>query len=184
MKLLENKTNITAPDADYPFGSVRDKTPSLAGTIWNFEMMSDIIQFFSKMFNESGITANGLPDNTTNGYQLFEALMSNIPKKYIKETTSILDGDVQTVTRAEIETALTPYNPFYDGFTAGTPNELVDFHVQVWVEHAANDWRLLSGATGSPGDVYARISSSGDVVLTLTGAPYGSPVNVRIILIG
>lgn len=76
MKLLENKTNVTAPDADYPFGSVRDKTPSLAGTIWNFEMMSDIIQFFSKMFNQSGLTANGLPDNDTNGFQLFEALLA------------------------------------------------------------------------------------------------------------
>lgn len=95
MKLLENKTNITAPDADYPFGSVRDKTPSLAGTIWNFETMSDIIQFFSKMFNESGLTANNLPDNNTNGFQLFEAFLTifgGVKRKII----NIGDWDMDT----------------------------------------------------------------------------------------
>jgi len=73
MKRLENKANVTAASTDWPYGDARDKTPSLAGTLWDKEMMSDILQFFEKMFSESGITANGSLDNATNGFQLFEA---------------------------------------------------------------------------------------------------------------
>ena len=35
--------------------------------------MNDYVQFMEKMFADSGLTANGDPDNATNGYQLFEA---------------------------------------------------------------------------------------------------------------
>jgi len=73
MKKLENKGNVNAPSVDWPFGEVRDKTLLVPGTKWDVEMMSDIIQFFSKMFDVSGIAANGLLDNELNGFQLFQA---------------------------------------------------------------------------------------------------------------
>lgn len=73
MKSLENKVNINPADSDFPFGDVRDKTTGIAGTKWNREMMSDYIQFFHKMFSESGLTYNEQLDNEYSGWQLYEA---------------------------------------------------------------------------------------------------------------
>lgn len=70
---LTDKTNINPADADFPFGSVRDKTPSLGGTKYDKNTMSDYIQFFHKMMSESGVVPNGQLDNETNGWQLYEA---------------------------------------------------------------------------------------------------------------
>jgi len=74
MKKLVNKANVTAATTPFPYGDVRDKTPSLAGTLWDREMMSDVLQFFEKLMDESAITANGSFDSVTDGFQLFEAL--------------------------------------------------------------------------------------------------------------
>ena len=73
---LESKTNVDAPSAAWPYGDVRNKTLSVAGTKWDKEQMSDIIQFFAKLMDASGIAPNGLLDNQTNGFQLFEALQT------------------------------------------------------------------------------------------------------------
>jgi hypothetical protein len=73
MKRLSTKTNVAAPSVAYPYGNIRNKTLLLAGTPVDVEVYGDIHQFFEKMFDASGITANGLPDNVTNGFQLFEA---------------------------------------------------------------------------------------------------------------
>lgn len=75
MKLLENKVNIITPNADYPFGAIQDDNGTGNGTPVDTELLGDYTQFFSKLFDESGITANGLPDNETNGFQLYEALV-------------------------------------------------------------------------------------------------------------
>lgn len=73
MKLLINKANVDGVTSDYPRGKARDKTVSVAGSRANVEMFGDILQFFEKMFAESGILANGLPDNVTNTFQLYLA---------------------------------------------------------------------------------------------------------------
>jgi hypothetical protein len=70
---LEDKANVNAPDADFVYGDVRDKTPSVAGTRWDRETMSDYIQFFHKMMDEAGVAYNGLLDNESNGWQFWEA---------------------------------------------------------------------------------------------------------------
>lgn len=70
---LEDKVNSTAPSADYPFGKSTDNTGSNNGTPLNSATLEDYYQFFEKMFSESGITSNGLLDNESNGWQLYEA---------------------------------------------------------------------------------------------------------------
>jgi hypothetical protein len=72
---LEDKTNVVAPNATYPYGKIRDNSGSSNGTPVNEQVYGDFHQFFAKMLAESGITANGLPDNQTNGFQYFEALL-------------------------------------------------------------------------------------------------------------
>jgi hypothetical protein len=72
---LINKPNVDGPTADYPFGVIRDKTSSVGGTPVNTVVYSDIHQFFEKLMDYAGVTANGLPDNDYSGFQLMEALL-------------------------------------------------------------------------------------------------------------
>jgi len=78
MILLEDKNNVEAPSGAYPFGSIKDDTGINDGTPVDRTVYSDIHQFFSKLFDVSVYTSNGLPDNETNGFQLFNALTSRI----------------------------------------------------------------------------------------------------------
>jgi hypothetical protein len=73
MKLLKNKVNSSA-DATYPLGKIRDDNGNgLSGSQVNAEFMNDYVQLMEKIFADSGLTANGNPDNGSNGYQLYEA---------------------------------------------------------------------------------------------------------------
>ncbi|MBL4809317.1 MAG: hypothetical protein JKY43_04575 [Phycisphaerales bacterium] len=79
MKLLSTKPNVQAPDATWPFGKSTDNTGSNNGLPLNSDTLEDYHQFFAKLFDESGLTANGLLDNATNGFQLWDALRVLIP---------------------------------------------------------------------------------------------------------
>jgi len=75
MRSLENKPNVTAPDADFPFGRIKDKVGSNPGTPVNEFVYGDIHQFFSKLMFESGLTPNELPESEYAGFQLMTALV-------------------------------------------------------------------------------------------------------------
>jgi len=85
MKKLINKPNVDGVSATYPYGNMRDRGAGIQGSEMNTEFHTDYVQFFEKMFAESGLTANGLPDNVTNGFQLFEAARISIKgyKSYV-----------------------------------------------------------------------------------------------------
>lgn len=61
----------TSDLAAYPNGQIKND-PS--GTPVNVLTNGDVQIFFDKLLRICGITANGLPDNETNGYQLVDAL--------------------------------------------------------------------------------------------------------------
>lgn len=98
MILLKDKTNVTAPNVNYPYGDIKDNTGIGDGTPVNRRVYADFHQFFSKLFNNSGLVANGLPDNEENGFQLFEALLrvetnqSKQNKTDIKQIEARLNG--------------------------------------------------------------------------------------------
>lgn len=71
---LENKTNVLAPNATYEFGNITDSTTGSPGTPVSVKTYADFHQFFAKLMDDAGVVYNGNPDNTSNGYQLFEAL--------------------------------------------------------------------------------------------------------------
>lgn len=73
MKLLQNKTGVDAPDATWPYGKSKDNTGSNNGFDLNSANLEDYHQFFERLFAKSGLTANNLPDNSDNGFQLYEA---------------------------------------------------------------------------------------------------------------
>lgn len=75
---LENKVNTDAPSTAYPFGNIKDNTGSNNGTPVDKNVYADFHQFFAKMMDESGIAYNDLPDNNTDGFQYWLALVEAV----------------------------------------------------------------------------------------------------------
>jgi outer membrane protein assembly factor BamB len=73
---LKDFDNAEAPSGVYPYGAIKDDDGTLNGTELNRKMFNDAYQFLAKMFAESSIISNGLPDNATNGFQLFDSFFS------------------------------------------------------------------------------------------------------------
>ena len=63
--------HVLSPNSDYPQGNYNDDPDN--GTRANVKMFTDFGQFLSKLLAVNGTTPNGLPDNVTNGYQVFDA---------------------------------------------------------------------------------------------------------------
>ena len=85
---LENKVNTEAPSVAYPFGNIKDNTGSNNGTPVDKNVYADFHQFFAKMMAESGIAYNDLPDNETDGFQYFLALI-----KVVTDNVNIMGAD-------------------------------------------------------------------------------------------
>jgi hypothetical protein len=80
MRSLANKANVVAPSVEYPYGQIKDNTGGNNGTPVNEAVYGDFHQFFEKLMAVSGVTANDLPENATNGFQLIEALKKLIAR--------------------------------------------------------------------------------------------------------
>ena len=52
---LEDKTRVEAPGVDYPYGQIKDSTPTVKGTPVNVEVYGDFHQYFARLLAESGI---------------------------------------------------------------------------------------------------------------------------------
>lgn len=95
---LSTKTNVDAPDTDYPYGKIRDNSGTDDGTPVDVQVYGDFHQFFARMFAKSGLTYNGLPDNNYSGFQYFDAASklwkSFIGVKLISVTTTLTIDDI------------------------------------------------------------------------------------------
>ena len=70
-----NQRNIDKSDlANYPDARIRNNTGSNDGTPISEAVYGDIHETFAKFMREAGLSYNNLPDNVSNGYQLFEAI--------------------------------------------------------------------------------------------------------------
>lgn len=69
-KIYPDLTGSLAPTADYPRGDTKDNP---GGTLVNRAMVTDLLQFQSKLIADAGMTPNSLPDNVTNGFQVMDA---------------------------------------------------------------------------------------------------------------
>ena len=70
-----NQRNIDKYDlANYPDARIRNNTGSNDGTPISESVYGDIHETFAKFMREAGLNYNNLPDNVSNGYQLFEAI--------------------------------------------------------------------------------------------------------------
>lgn len=73
---LLSKTNVNPATPEYPYGSTKDNPGDGSGTPVNTRLVGDLCQLAEKLMDESGIAPNGLPDNDTNGWQLYDALIA------------------------------------------------------------------------------------------------------------
>lgn len=104
---LENFPNSEAPSVDYEYGSIKDNTGANDGTPINRLTNGDIFQFFARLLDQAGMTANGDPDNTTNGYQYYEALLNRIAAliaSSIIQATESVAGKAEIATQTETNT--------------------------------------------------------------------------------
>lgn len=104
MRILANKTNVVAPDADYPYGRIKDNPGNNTGTPINEQVYGDIHQFFERMMDKQAgapvgtVTPNDLPENEDNGFQMFEALEGVINKLIMKDQISfVVSGGGATI---------------------------------------------------------------------------------------
>lgn len=85
---LEDKQNVEAPSATYPYGNIKDNTGSNNGTPLNAMVHADFHQFFANMFaiaeGQGWVTSNGLLENDDNGFQYQQAL--NIVSRLANKT--------------------------------------------------------------------------------------------------
>lgn len=78
MKRIIDKENHDAVSTTWPYGKIRDKTPTTQGTPVNADVYQDHHQFFSRLMDMAGITPTGQLDNATNGFQLHDAYYAGI----------------------------------------------------------------------------------------------------------
>ena len=114
--------------AKYPNGRLKDGLTD--GTEANESVLGDMYQVFLKAMRDAGITPNGLPDNETNGWQMFDACFG---------TTKV------------------PITTFYNGVVGGSNNPS-RVAVRAWKENGGKTVRIEGwiklGATGDNDDLF------------------------------
>jgi len=103
MRILADIPYVDAPSSDYPKGRIRNKNnavvPAVIGTPAVEDWLGDIVQLCQHLVTLSGITENELPDNVTNGYQLFQALITSIRDNAL--ATDALNGTIKKSTLSQ-----------------------------------------------------------------------------------
>ncbi|APZ82867.1 hypothetical protein [Flavobacterium phage FL-1] len=94
MRSLINRSDVDKSDlVNYPSARIRNNNGSGNGTAVNEATKGDFHQMLEKLMRLYGIVPNELPDNTTNGYQLIDALRALASKNdFIYPLTT--DGSV------------------------------------------------------------------------------------------
>ena len=101
-KNTANLTNAAVPSPDYLTGRPTDASPAGAGngTPSNLELLGDLVETANKLMREASISPNDAFDNTTNGFQIFDAIIANIRATAASETQR---GTVERATQPEVD---------------------------------------------------------------------------------
>lgn len=89
----KNFVNVDNSDPDYPDGKIVNNNGSGNGTKLNFNMTTDVWEFFAKVLRKTGIIANNLPDNESNGFQTVEAMQLLPGKITTRGILTVADGE-------------------------------------------------------------------------------------------
>lgn len=90
--------NIDASDLfNYPNKRIRNNDGSGNGTPVDESVYGDQHEFFAKVMRDAKTSFNNIPDNTTNGYQLYDALMSLAGKNDLLKNLGLIGLDTITI---------------------------------------------------------------------------------------
>lgn len=165
---LEDKTNVVAPDAAFPFGDLKDNSGSNDGVPVNRAVLSDYLQFFAKMLDASGVVANGLLDNETNDFQYFEALIANIRATAASTTEK---GTVERATQTEVTTGT-------DNTRYVAPNTLKT-ELDLKADKNQGAWTTVTLLNSWAGSLEVRLTQWGEVLFR--GILNGSAATSQVI---
>lgn len=169
MRSLANKTNVVPPDADYPFGRIKDNPGNNTGTPINELVYGDFHQFFEKLMAESGITPNELPDNEYSGFQLYEALIELIKVKTKFDTIQfVIDGGGSVFTAGQKGHVEVPFNCEVIGVRMYGNTSSGSTVIDIWKSDYASFPPVVGGSiTAAAKPTLSAVQKSED--LTLTG---------------
>lgn len=90
MRSLISNPNVDNSDpTNYPNARIKDNSGIGDGTAVNERTKGDLHQMVERLMILAGITANNLPDNVTNGYQIIDALIALASKNdYVFDLTT------------------------------------------------------------------------------------------------
>jgi len=89
--------NIGAPTTSYPDGLIVDNTSGITGTAVTEILYGDLIQTIHKLRRLAGMTANGLPDDETNGFQVLTTLLMQGLPHWQAPSSAIAFGNIKFV---------------------------------------------------------------------------------------
>lgn len=92
MRKLNTNPNVITSDSNYPNGRIRNNTGTGNGTPVNESVYGDIHVNRDKLMDLYGITANALPDNEANGYQIIESMRALASKNDFIQPLSLNTG--------------------------------------------------------------------------------------------
>lgn len=164
MRLLQNKTNVDPVSGTNPFGKERDNDGTGNGTPMNEELFGDTTQLIESIFAASGITANGLPDNTPNGFQLFDAF-----KLLTKPHTILVLNVSQAGTAAPTSTTLG-----FTDFSLSSPS---------WSRTAVGTYEYGFGA-GQAGTAWQIVNNTDSVAEEIRVKLVGTALEVKTFVSG
>lgn len=94
---LENKTNVTAPGGNFPYGDIKDDSGGNNGTPVNRSVYGDFHQFFARIMDVGGIVYNNAVENSANGFQYVTALIAII----VAQATALVSAEAALRTSAD-----------------------------------------------------------------------------------
>lgn len=174
IKILD-KPNTEGISYDYPYGNIKDNPGDNTGTPVNKVVYADFHQFFAKMMDDAGISYNGLPDNATDGFQYWLALVEAVKNNcnfYTDISASVTEnsnitpitkvvrqysnGDIMVKFTGTITGDISVLSPILSGLPVGLQNIVLPFYVQ----NGFSTPVALNGTTGS-----GNISNNQDVAV-------------------
>ena len=136
-KDLSLQTGIDNGDANFLNGKLVNNA-TLAGEGIN----QDIVQFFQKLMDNAGLSANGNEDNELNGYQFIDALLKYVNDGLLTKVIDIGDWDMDTDSFKFIPHGI-----------AGGSTKIKDVQVAIRKDSDENDiiWKIDSGSPTTNG---------------------------------
>ena len=172
-----NKKNfpfVDNTDPNYPDGKIVNSDGSGQGTRLNFNMTTDVWEFFAKLLRKANVTANDQPDNESNGFQTIEALQLLPTKNDFANLITSSNGQYQVGIKLGI---LEENESLYlrMGVNAGSETNIKGVDDVVVDVDLSNNGAILSGDyvhmvfTAASGLKFNRIISFNQVVDMLNG---------------